>query len=792
MKDVSLAKSLVEIETASEQVAREERAVIEQLDLVLVRFLGDKSQVMDVRKTFSAWEPIRREVIELSKKGQFVLASEITKGRGAQHVKLLTGKMDGLVKFAQNKASKFLSDARVRHKKSQQFMFGLAFAVLILGGITGFIILLKTNASQKDLLDSKERFENLAEGSLQGILVHRGEVPIYANKTLGEIFGYNSVKEILELRSITELADKTEYERMLGRAKRRTSGEEISALSEFKGVKADGSTIWFESFGRSIQWNGEQVAQATVMDITERKNAEQALEESERRLSLAMSASNAGFWVRNLDEGNVFWSDENYRLLGYEPNEITPGFESFLARIHPEDRNAVSDAFNKLFSEKSSLNIEYRVCLPTGDVRWLQNIGRTARSLEKDSETVAGIQVDISDRKNLEYQVRQSQHLDAIGQLTGGIAHDFNNILGVVIGNLELLQRMLNGNEKALVRVAASLKGAQRGAGLTKKLLAVTGKGKNEGTPVSVNKVVSGMEEMVQKSLTVAIDVEVKLSEDSWKVVLDEGDLEDAILNLTLNSRDAMPNGGRITIETSEAVADSDFVKENPEATEGQYVTLEVKDSGHGMAQDTLDKAQEPFYTTKDKGKGTGLGLSMVHGFVQRSSGFMRIHSELGKGTSVKLFLPRLSEALDQETLVTDEGGVPHGHETVLVVDDERSLSEVSALNLRDLGYIALTADSGAEALEIIKKNQTIDLLFSDVVMPGDLDGYQLAQAAIGFSPTIKILLTSGFTDKKEKMGSEEIPLLTELSKNLLPKPYTRDELATSIRRALDYGDQPG
>jgi PAS domain S-box-containing protein len=349
---------------------------------------------------------------------------------------------------------------------------------------------------------------------LQGILVHRGEVPIYANKTLGEIFGYNSAEEILELHSITELADKTEHERMLGRAKRRTSGEEVSALSEFKGIKADGSPIWYESFGRSIQWNGEQVAQAVVMDITERKKSEQALEESERRLSLAMSASNAGFWVRNLNEGNVFWSDENYRLLGYEPNEITPGFEPFLARIHPEDRNAVSDSFNKLFSEKSSLNIEYRVCLPTGDVKWLQNIGRSAKSLEKDSEIVAGIQVDISDRKNLEYQVRQSQHLDAIGQLTGGIAHDFNNILGVVIGNLELLQRMLDGNEKALVRVAASLKGAQRGAGLTKKLLAVTGKGKNEGSPVSVNKVVSGMEEMVQKSLTVAIDVEVKLNED--------------------------------------------------------------------------------------------------------------------------------------------------------------------------------------------------------------------------------------------------------------------------------------
>ena len=294
------------------------------------------------------------------------------------------------------------------------------------------------------------------------------------------------------------------------------------------------------------------------------------------------------------------------------------------------------------------------------------------------------------------------------------------------------------------------------------------------------------MRDLLVKSLTVAITIETRLASDLWPVNVDTGDLEDVILNLALNARDAMPDGGNLIIETTNKAVDANFVRRNPEAKIGEYVMLSISDTGMGMTPEIRERVLEPFFTTKTGGKGTGLGLSMVYGFVKRSDGFITIYSEPGEGTSIRIFLPRGQESEQIETTIVGKEELPRGSETVLVVDDEKNLVEMTVANLKGLGYKTLAALDGKSALKIIKDNPDIDLLFSDVIMPGELDGYQLAIAAKKTRPALKTLLTSGFTRKKEDFSSSDDSRFAELASKLLSKPYNQSELAKAVRNALD------
>ncbi|MBT4890961.1 MAG: response regulator, partial [Rhodospirillales bacterium] len=389
----------------------------------------------------------------------------------------------------------------------------------------------------------------------------------------------------------------------------------------------------------------------------------------------------------------------------------------------------------------------------------------------------------------LEQQFRRSQKMEAVGQLTGGIAHDFNNILGIVMGNLQILQRMVGKDAKATDRIDVALKGVMRGADLTRKLLGFSRMEAHGTKLTSVNEFIENLEELLSKSLTVAIKVEHHLSADLWKVEVDPGDLQDTILNLALNARDAMPDGGRLVIETANKVLDEKYVRHNPQYQVGEFVMLSVSDTGHGMTPEIRERVLEPFFSTKEEGKGTGLGLSMVYGFVQRSGGHISIYSERGEGTTVNLYLPRGNEDVNREKKSEADLDLPHGKEIILVVDDEEHLVEIAVSHLHDLGYRTITANSGDQAIKIIEDNQDIDLLFSDIIMPGDLDGYQLAIAAQKKCPSLKALLTSGFTKKKEDYFSPDGSKYAELAANLLNKPYNQTELAKAVRNTLDGVD---
>ncbi|HEB26194.1 MAG TPA: response regulator [Porticoccus sp.] len=394
---------------------------------------------------------------------------------------------------------------------------------------------------------------------------------------------------------------------------------------------------------------------------------------------------------------------------------------------------------------------------------------------------------DITEKNANELVLRRAQKMEAIGQLTGGIAHDFNNILGIVIGNLELLKLSIHENEKAQERIDSALKGAERGADITRKLLQFSRHKVKESEPVDINTILEGMDELVAKSLTVSIEVNTDLTEGVWPVNIDAGDFEDSILNLSLNAKDAMPDGGCLNIETSNKVLDQSYVSCNPGSKTGEYVMVSVGDSGIGMNDETKNSVFEPFFSTKKLGRGTGLGLSMVYSFVERSGGHINIYSEVGKGTTFNIFLPRaVVETPNVTSPKNSSSEMPGGTETILVVDDEDALLDIAKDYLNYLGYTVVTASNAEQAVKILEETDSIDMVFSDIIMPGDMDGYSLAGYIHEKYPEYKILLASGFAKKGGELIAGTNDYLTKLAEGRLHKPYNQAELAIAVRRVLD------
>ncbi len=372
----------------------------------------------------------------------------------------------------------------------------------------------------------------------------------------------------------------------------------------------------------------------------------------------------------------------------------------------------------------------------------------------------------------------QAQRLDSVGQLTGGVAHDFNNLLTVIIGNIELLQEELDDEDMSeMAEMIASA--AHRGAELTHRLLAFARRQPLEPRSLELGKLVASLDPLLRRTLGEHIDIRTVSSNDLWPALADPAQLENALLNLALNARDAMPGGGRLTIETRNVHLAADYVAQYPDLEEGQYVMLAVSDTGSGIPGEDLTRVFEPFYTTKEAGKGTGLGLSMVYGFAKQSRGHVNIYSEIGQGTTVKLYLPsarqdELDLGAEQETFA---GG---GAETILVVEDDDLVRQYVQRLLEGLGYNVLTATDGNAALQALGSNSDIDLLFTDVVMPGGMSGRDLAEEVLRRQPDMRVLYTSGYTENAIVHHGRLDPSVI-----LLSKPYRREDLAAAVRKAL-------
>ncbi|HMN44018.1 MAG TPA: PAS domain S-box protein [Povalibacter sp.] len=386
---------------------------------------------------------------------------------------------------------------------------------------------------------------------------------------------------------------------------------------------------------------------------------------------------------------------------------------------------------------------------------------------------------DLTEIKRLEARLLQAQKMEAIGQLTGGIAHDFNNLLGVVLGNLQLLERGVDDNPNLARKVHTAMRAAMRGADLTRRLLALARRQMLDPNVVDLNRQLTGLADLMQRTLGESIEVRMVQAHDLWHTRVDAGQFENAILNLAINARDAMVGGGRLTVRTQNVRLDADFTREHPQVEPGEYVSVSVTDNGVGIEPEVLTRVFEPFFTTKESGRGSGLGLAMVHGFAEQAGGVATISSEVGKGTTVQLLLPRCREenSVREDTIVTRFA--PKGHETILVVEDDADLRETVVTALTQFGYRALAAANAERALQILNGTDHVDLLFTDIMMPGGTLGPELARRARELRPGIEVLFTTGYADSAVLSGGIS-------AADVLHKPYRNEELALRVRHVLD------
>jgi len=421
----------------------------------------------------------------------------------------------------------------------------------------------------------------------------------------------------------------------------------------------------------------------------------------------------------------------------------------------------------------------------------MQRSGRPARHVRTRLAPVSGddgkpkyliiIAENVTEVRNLEQQLRQAQKLEAIGQLTGGIAHDFNNLLGIMLGNLDLLSEQLEPGSDQGELAKEAITAAGRGTELIQRMLAFARKQPLHPRAFDMNSVATGMESLLRRTLGEDIDLLVAPADDLWPVIADPSQVEDAILNLAVNARDAMPKGGHLVIETAAVRLDNSYAAQNAEITPGDYVMIAVTDSGTGMPPEIVDRIFEPFFTTKEAGRGTGLGLSMVYGFAKQSGGHLKVYSEVGHGTTIKLYLPRGTGPSDIAESEKEGAAAPTGTETICVVEDNEALRRVTVRILMELGYTVLEAENGPAAVGLLDASGKMDLLLTDIVMPKGMSGYDLAEIARTKRPDLKILFMSGYSETFVRQLDLAGP-----PAHFISKPCRQQDLARKLRIVLD------
>ncbi|MDH6263625.1 PAS domain S-box protein [Bradyrhizobium sp. BR13661] len=639
-----------------------------------------------------------------------------------------------------------------------------------------------------DLHASEARFKGVLAASPDAVLmVNDAGVIEFASDRVSDIFGY----------APEELVDKP-VEILIPERFRKAHLSHLGAyFTQPKTRMMGGGLLLWARRKDSTEFPAEislspiamadrSAAIAAVRDISTRRALEalqqkgvEALRESEERLRYFIKYAPAAIAILDKDLRYLVYSDRwltDYGLVGRDLHglshyEVFPEIPDRWRAIHRralagETLHAEEDSFTRADGRVQWLRWEVRPWFDT-----LGNIGGVAFLTE-----------DITDRKRVEAQLLQAQKIQAVGQLTGGVAHDFNNLLTVILGNAEVLLDEMKSDDPHRKLVEPIFAAAERGAGLTQLMLAFARRQTLEPSTFDLNEVVTHMNSLLRRTIGENVEVDLRLTKPLWTVTADIRQMETAIVNVVLNARDAMPQGGKLTIETANVDVSEEYAAHNVEVTPGQYVMMALSDTGSGIAPEILDRIFEPFFTTKPVGRGTGLGLSMVHGFVKQTGGYTQIYSEIGHGTCVKIFLPRAKA--DAPTAVQSSrtpATLATGIETILVVEDDPHVRMFAVQQLRRLGYRVTEACDGPSALQEVSRSGVPDLLFTDVVMPGGMTGKQLAERVGQMAPGIKVLYTSGYTENSIVHHGRLDPGV-----HLLQKPYRSDKLAQKVREVLD------
>jgi PAS domain S-box-containing protein len=549
--------------------------------------------------------------------------------------------------------------------------------------------------------------------------------------------------------------------------------------SEFRMLHRDGHQLWVEAMDQpqrrddgAIIWTG------WANDVTERKRNEQRLHVQ----SMALDAAANAIVITDPD-GYIEWANKAFtELSGYTLDEARGRRPGDLVQSGHQDDEFYQALWDTILSGKvwQGRVINRR---KDGQLRSEEMTITPVRDRSGNIINFIAVKQDITERLELEDQLRRTQRLESIGLLSGGIAHDFNNLLTVIMGNGELLVDELTKQPRLKPLAEMVVQGAQRGSDLTHRLLAFARKQPLDPGAVDINDLIARLDQMLARVLGEDIELRFIPGKDLWPALIDAGQLEDALLNLAINARDAMSEGGRLTIETRNAELDQDYAARHSEVSPGHYVMVAVSDTGCGIPRELFDRVFEPFFSTKERGQGSGLGLPMVYGFIKQSGGHVSLYSEVGEGTSVKLYLPRTADSENvtaEQPQDLSQGSVDA---TILLVEDDAMVRVYVETQLEGLGYRVLAASDGEGALAILRQRDDIDLLFTDIVMPGGMNGRELADAARALNPGLKVLFTSGYTENAlNHQGRLDDDAL------LLGKPYRRAELAARVREALNCG----
>jgi PAS domain S-box-containing protein len=518
-------------------------------------------------------------------------------------------------------------------------------------------------------------------------------------------------------------------------------------------------------------------------DVTEEIKAQSNLTLSEERLRMAMEASNAGFWWRDHPYSKVYWSDENYRLLGYTPGEVTPSFDTWKARIHPEDYETVVNKFQSAIDNLSVINLEYRVLWQDGTVRWINNIGKLIQDDRGGTNSYCGIQIDITDLKRTQDQLLQAQKSESIGQLTGGVAHDFNNLLQVFTGAGAMIESLQGDPEQQGRWIDSIFKAVERGRSLTGQLLSFSRQQSLSPEVASPRDGIFEVEELLRRTLGEDISFMVSCPDDIPTVLVDVHGLQNAVVNLCINAAAVMPDGGSLAIDITTITVEVPVFVGQDSLEAGDYVQIAVSDTGSGMDAETLSKAFDPFFTTKEVGEGTGLGLSMVYGFAKQSGGEASIESEIGKGTTVTLVLPvSIAESEVADEVAANRIGAIQSA-SILVVEDDPDVRETTTAILEAIGHKVTEAPDAISALETLKGDARFDVVFSDVVMPGGMSGIELTEEIAAQPDAPKVLLTSGYPDRLKEFEDKKLG-----SVDIVSKPFSMDEIKAALDGLLQSG----
>ncbi len=593
-------------------------------------------------------------------------------------------------------------------------------------------------------------------------------------------------------------------------------------------LKGDRSGLEFETFHQRkdgsrydvwvhlqlISTDGESVFYAAIQDITNQKETAAALTKASTRLDAILSNTTMAIFMMDERQHCVFMNKAAETFTGYRFEE-TQGrpLHDVIHHTHPDGRHFPIEEceIDRAFPEDHQVEGEETFVHKDGS---FYPVGFTASPMKDESGKTIGTVIEARDiteelkarnaeiefsnalkarveeamaeRDRLEAQLVQSQKMEAVGQLTGGVAHDFNNLLQVIGSNIQLLLKELSGGDPKRKFAENAMTGVSRGANLTAQLLAFSRQQPLEPKPKNVGRLLRGMDDMLRQTLGEAIEIETVIAGGLWNCLVDPVQLENAILNLAINARDAMNHCGKLTIEAGNASLDDAYAEAHPHVVPGQYVMLAITDTGSGISQDIIEKVFDPFFTTKATGQGTGLGLSMVYGFIKQSGGHVKIYSEEGHGTTVRVYLPKTRREEDMLQVLPGTE-TPKGHgEIVLIVEDDHAVRETAVDLLRDLGYSVLTAESADSALAIVNSGVKIDVLFTDVVMPGRLRSPDLARKAKERLPGIRVLFTSGYTQNAIVHAGR-----LDDGVDLLSKPYTRERLAQKISEILERRSAP-